>query len=176
MIGSAKFSPCGRYRYRLARRWGAPPPLGFVMLNPSTADADVLDPTVRRCVGFAKREGAGGLLVCNASPFRGTNPRDLLGEELRVTHQDQVEALIALFRACPTVVVAWGAGLDTYFGERDRLSVPLIVNASLRRSGADSRVMRLGPTTSSGQPRHPLYLRADTPLVPHDLDRVPAAA
>ena len=56
---AANISPCGRYRYTLSRTWGDARPLAFVMLNPSTADANVDDPTIRRCIGFAEREKAG---------------------------------------------------------------------------------------------------------------------
>lgn len=56
----AKISDCGKYRYSLSRRWGeiraGRPPIVFVMLNPSTADHTVDDPTIRRCIAFAKRE------------------------------------------------------------------------------------------------------------------------
>ncbi len=64
----AEISPCGRYRYRLGRAWGpAPRTMMFVMLNPSTADAYEDDPTIRRCVSFAKREGCTGIDVVNLS-------------------------------------------------------------------------------------------------------------
>jgi hypothetical protein len=57
---NATISPCGKYRYWLERKWGPGTPQVFVMLNPSTADASEDDPTIRRCMGFARREGAGG--------------------------------------------------------------------------------------------------------------------
>lgn len=176
MKGSALFSPCKRYRYRLSRTWGDMPPLGFVMLNPSTADADVLDPTVRRCVGFAKRQNAGGVMVCNLSPYRATNPRDLLGVDLGVSHDEQAAALVDLFSRCLLVVVAWGAGVDTYFSEDDRLAAPLLVAAAHKAAGGGFPIARLGPPTAAGHPRHPLYLRSDTPLVTHEIGGLRLAA
>ena len=57
-VKDATFSPCERYRYTLRRQWDASKPyVLFVMLNPSTADATQNDPTIRRCIGFAKSVG-----------------------------------------------------------------------------------------------------------------------
>ena len=77
MIRTALFSPCGRFRYRLGRRWGASPTVAFVLLNPSTADDERDDPTVRRCVDFARRLGFGGLEVVNLYAYVATDPDDL---------------------------------------------------------------------------------------------------
>lgn len=77
----ADISACGRYRWLLGRQWSADetlPWMHFVMLNPSTADAELDDPTITRCVGFAQREGCGGLLVTNLSSYRATKPQELL--------------------------------------------------------------------------------------------------
>jgi hypothetical protein len=61
MLRTALFSPCGTFRFRLGRRWSDGPSLAFVLLNPSTADETADDQTVRRCMGFAQREGDGAL-------------------------------------------------------------------------------------------------------------------
>ena len=71
---SAIISPCGRYRYRLDRRWGDGRTMGFIMLNPSTADAENDDPTIRRCIGFAKREGCDAIAVVNLYALREGRP------------------------------------------------------------------------------------------------------
>lgn len=72
---SATISECGRYRYRLTRRFADGPCATFVMLNPSTADETIDDPTIRRCRNFAIREGCGGLVVVNLFAYRATDPR-----------------------------------------------------------------------------------------------------
>lgn len=75
---TATFSPDRTYRYALTRRWRADLPVAaFLMLNPSTADAFVLDPTVRRCIGFARAWNTGGVLVLNLFGLRASNPSAL---------------------------------------------------------------------------------------------------
>src|ERR1051326_5628436 len=74
----ALFSPCGLFRYRLWRHWTpGMPPLVFVMLNPSTADAEKNDPTVERCERRAKAGGFGGGEVVNLFALRSTDPKAL---------------------------------------------------------------------------------------------------
>ena len=71
----ANFSRCRQFRYTLWRRWDKTlPPVMMIGLNPSTADAHRNDPTIRRCIGFAKRWGHGGLVMTNLFAFRATYP------------------------------------------------------------------------------------------------------
>ena len=63
MRSDALLSPCGCYRYALWRRWEPGPQVLFIMLNPSTADELTDDPTIRRCIGFARSWGFGSLAV-----------------------------------------------------------------------------------------------------------------
>jgi hypothetical protein len=66
------------HRYILHRSWiGTGGQVNFVMLNPSTADDLVDDPTIRKCVGFAKRWGYSRMVVTNLFAYRATEPRDL---------------------------------------------------------------------------------------------------
>src|SRR3954468_18218250 len=74
----AILSDDGLYRYRLWRIWDdLAPVMVWVMLNPSTADADVDDPTIRKCIGFAKRHRHGGIILANLFAWRTTDPREL---------------------------------------------------------------------------------------------------
>jgi hypothetical protein len=147
--GGATFSRDRRYRYRLWRRWDdTRPVVAFVMLNPSTADARREDPTIRRCIGFARAWGFGGVEVVNLFAFRATDPRSLR----RV--RDPVGPLNARYvraatRRSALVVAAWGA-----HGVPDRAGMP-----RLPRGG------RCLGFTRGGQPRHPLYVRRDARLV-----------
>lgn len=156
MIRDAWLSDCGTYRWTLERSWGEGPAAWWVMLNPSTADALVDDPTIRRCVGFSQREGCGGLTVVNLFGLRTTRPVHL-GE-----HADPIgpETPRLLRRAAAhaagggLTVVAWGAHQITRW-----LSVHTLAQFS------DGSAFCLGKT-KDGHPRHPLYVKADQPLVP----------
>jgi len=75
--GTAALSACGRYRYELTRQWGDDGVRGrvcWIMLNPSTADAEVDDPTIRKCIGFSKRWGFERMVVVNLFAHRSSDP------------------------------------------------------------------------------------------------------
>lgn len=144
------FDARGRYRYRLWRRWRASGPVvAFVMLNPSTADAERDDPTIRRCTGFARAWGFAAMTVVNLFALRATDParlrraRDPVGP-------DNDRHIAAAAAGSDAVVLAWGN--HGALGGRDRAVLDLL---------AGSRPSCLG-VTGSGQPRHPLYLRRAT--------------
>ena len=155
MLTGARISPCGRYRYELTRTWGKGPVLSFVMLNPSTADASVDDATIRRCLAFAKRDGFDGLRVVNLFAFRATDP-SVMAQAVDPVGPENDAYLLDLFVADrPAVVAAWGVG-----GGLHRRDVAVRQLAGMM--GVD--LLCLG-TTQNGSPRHPLYVRADQPLV-----------
>mgnify|MGYP000880158315 CR=1 FL=1 len=74
---TAGFSPDREFRYTLTRRWDDRLLVNFLMLNPSTADENIEDPTIRRCMGFARDWGYGGLMVTNIFAYRSTDPKAL---------------------------------------------------------------------------------------------------
>jgi len=147
----AEFSPDRQYRYVLVRRWARDSMLACIGLNPSTADESVDDPTVRRWVGFARRQGFGGIVVGNLYGYRATDPRALWSVQDPVGPGNDA-ALRRIGAACRTVLVSWGAVPRC----RDRV---YDVMALLR----GRNVVSLG-RTKAGWPRHPLYCRADEPL------------
>lgn len=150
---AAIISPCGRYRYRLTRGKGRL--LAFVMLNPSTADADQDDPTIRRCMAFARREGYDGIDVANVYAWRTTNPRNLL--TTADPFGDNDNHLITLTLRHKVIVCAWGANaIKSHAAHAHRI-------LSGTRAGHTARLLCLG-TTKDGSPRHPLYVRGDAPL------------
>jgi hypothetical protein len=150
---SANFSECGRYRYLLTRGFGGESTCLFVMLNPSAADAEQDDPTIRRCISFARREGFGRLEVVNIYGFRSASPSVLFAAKDPIGEGDDAAITAALERT-DSVVVAWGNHAEQ---ERAAAVIELI-----KRSGKLARCFGL---TMQGQPKHPLYLHADTELV-----------
>ena len=105
----AGFSLCRTWRYKLWRRWSsAGPTVAFIGLNPSTADELNDDPTIRRCIGFARHWGFGGMYVLNVFAFRSTNPRALRGAADPVGPRNNA-ALLTTCRRCDMVVACWGA-------------------------------------------------------------------
>ncbi|MDP9281764.1 MAG: DUF1643 domain-containing protein [Chloroflexota bacterium] len=158
MIAGAIFSSDRRYRYRLWRRWDrSRPAIAFCMLNPSTADARRDDPTIRRCIGFARDWGYGGIEVVNIFALRATDPRELRSARDPVGPRN--DAFMLRAAAASAVVVAWGV----HGALRDRGS------EALRLFGPRSRLLALG-RTRSGAPRHPLHLPRDadaTEYAPH---------
>lgn len=164
--GGAIVSACGRYRYELIRRWDdAGPVLEWIMLNPSAADDVADDPTVRRCVAFAKRWGYGAIVVRNLFALRATNPGALLaywvgtlGVDYRGGADDLGPAIgpenfayLAKGDADCTIV-AWGAHAATleWFAAGHRINRP--------------KLFCLG-TNAGGSPKHPLYVPSSrTPI------------
>lgn len=148
---SAEVSGDGVYRYELGRSWDeSKPSLEWIMLNPSTADADVDDPTIRRCIGFAKRDGFGSIIVHNLYALRATNPKTLLDCHIIEAFGDNERWLS---RQCADVTVAaWGANP----------AAEAWMKCVLWRGVFRSRplLLCLGQT-ASGAPRHPLYVKGD---------------
>lgn len=157
--GSAGISPCGRYRYTLHRLWGeiGSPRVNFVMLNPSIADASLDDPTIRKCIGFARRWGFGGLTVTNLFAWRSTDPRGIGADPSHVGPEND-----GFIRAAATfsdrVVFAWGAQPGI---ARRAAAVTAIV------SGLGVVPHRIGPPTKDGHPCHPLMLAYSRTLEIH---------
>lgn len=149
MIRTANFDPTRTYRYTLGRQWGIGGRAVFVMLNPSTADEHQEDPTIRRCIGYARDWGFGSLTILNIFALRSTDPRALL-TSLDPVGPGNDAAIVSLVRGSDMVVAAWGAhGRLKNRGEcvRDMLS----------REGFALHYLKL---TNDGQPGHPLYLKS----------------
>jgi hypothetical protein len=150
-LNVCSFSPCLRYRYSLTHGWD-PTRTGcaFICLNPSTASEVQHDPTVRRCIGYSKRWGYGSFTMLNLFGYRCTDPFDMKLVNDPVGPGND-EAIVRLARSAAIVVAGWGTH-GTYLGRSDA------VRALLRRSGVQLHALAL---TKGGEPRHPLYLRAD---------------
>lgn len=145
----------GRHRLVLGRLWDRS--LGrvlFCMLNPSTADADVDDPTIRRCIGFARTWGYGSLIVVNLFSLRATDPRELK----KVTLYDAIGPDNAM-------------GIHEELGVVDLAIAAWGVHGTLGMQNREVRDLghwhHLG-LTKDGHPRHLLYLRSTVTPEPWD--------
>lgn len=162
MRGWATFDPTERYRLTLHRRWATHRTRArrvcFCLLNPSTADAKVLDPTLTRCLGFAQRWGFTAMEVVNIFALRSTDPAGLRTVDDPVGDGNDA----AIVRACnrsELVVVGWG----NHGGLLDRSAAV----RSLLRARTNTPI-RCWARTKAGEPKHPLYLRADAALIDFD--------
>lgn len=152
MRRGATFDSTGSYRYTLWRSWnGRARKVAFVMLNPSTADHRADDPTIRRCIGFARTWGYGSLLVVNLFAYRTPSP-DALKRAADPIGPRNDHYLRYAQRRADDVVIAWGA----HGGWLDRHRRALALLGGPRRRA----LLCLG-ATKGGYPRHPLYLRGD---------------
>ncbi|HEM3181939.1 TPA: DUF1643 domain-containing protein [Streptococcus suis] len=140
-----------KYRYVLTREWDENlPKVMFVGLNPSTADEIKDDPTIRRCISFAKEWGYGGFYMVNLFAFRSKNPSDLWREEnpIGIENDDYIKQYVKL---SDKVVACWGE-MGSYLNRSKKVLellddvYCLIIN-------------------KSGEPKHPLYIKAGTPLI-----------
>ncbi len=158
---SANISRDGLYRYELTRRWGEQEDdlLPFVMLNPSDADAEKDDPTIRRCMAFARREGAGGIIVANLFAWRTPHSDELrqAGDPFGKDNRKAIEAIAArsIENGIP-IVCAWGCRGALHAADETAIDI-------MRGVGPGATMKCLGKT-KAGHPRHPLYLRRDQPL------------
>jgi hypothetical protein len=160
-VATATLSANEYYRYDLTRVWDLDRPWAlWIMLNPSTADATADDPTIRRCRSFAQRWGRGGIVVVNLFAYRATDPADL-PSVWQVACGPENQPTIRRWLNDPRInlaVAAWGNNWQNG-GVRPRLNVERIA------ADAGHPLMCLG-RTKAGQPRHPLYVKGDTPLEP----------
>lgn len=154
----AYFSPCRTWRYSLVRSWSAPGAkiLVVVGLNPSTADETENDPTVRRCLGYAKAWGYSTLRMLNLFAFRSTDPKGLRATADPVG-PDTDRVLVDLC-AGQDVLAAWG-------GHGRLLDRDVAVLRLLEKAGA--RVSCLAEN-QDGTPVHPLYQKKDAVRAPYD--------
>lgn len=156
-ISGAVFSADEVYRYELWRRWAAGPELGFGMLNPSTAGAFENDPTIRKCIGFAKRLGFGGLRVANMFGARATDPKALRTFTDPVGPENDA-AIVRVFQGAQTCIVAWGA--SDVGGGLIAARIHTVLDLLARHEIQPHCLGR----SKDGHPRHPLMLAYSTPL------------
>ena len=153
----AVLSECEKYRYSLWRQWSklsdsSAKLVAFVGLNPSTADADTDDATIRRCVGFAKLWGYDGLVMLNCYAWRATDPKELkCNDDVVGPLNDHMLYYWAADERVKEIIACWGNHCD----DTRALEVCCMINRPLSCLGQ----------TKSGKPKHPVRLAKDTPRV-----------
>lgn len=181
MTKSAVFSPCRTYRYQLWRIWddklycpeckqewdldvcarceGSPtkkPYCVFICLNPSTADEVEDDPTIRRCINFAKSWGYGGLCMLNVFAYRATLPEVMKAQGEKAVGPDNKDHILSVAKDAGIVIAGWGThGRFLCRGS--------IVRVWLKAQGVKLHYLKL---TSDGSPNQPLYLKSDLQPIP----------
>lgn len=158
----AVISDCGTYRYRLDRHVGAGDlVVAYFGINPSTADASIDDATVRKWRGFSQRHGAGRFIVGNVFAYRATDVRELR-DAVDPVGPDWRQHIEAIVKEADVLVPCWGSSKKVPADLQARL--PWVLGALLH-AGKPVKCFGL---TKDGDPKHPLMLGYDTPLVDYD--------
>jgi hypothetical protein len=166
-MAGATLSECQRYRYLLWRRWDTRGDVLWIMLNPSTADASIDDPTIRRCADFAQRWGHGGIEVVNLWALRASSPLELRQPSpnwddnrrlYEIPDQRNDEVIAERAAQARLIVAAWGAP--------EAIPGKVLRSRELEVRHLVGRTLYCLEATMAGRPRHPLYVRKTaTPVV-----------
>lgn len=183
VANGARISSCGKYRYKLWREWrgthdpkhwcwfgvkdgcgdeiGEPLSVLFVMLNPSTADGETDDATIRKCVGFAKLWNYERMEVVNLFAYRTTSPRDLFAAKadgVDIIGRENQECVQEMVADAGMIVCAWGGN-----GEGHEYHINEVLGWLEYYQNQPQFCLGL---TQEGFPRHPLYVPYTTKLQP----------
>ena len=153
MEKGAEISECSKYRYSLWRIWDKDKPIfTFIGLNPSTADHVQDDPTITRCINFAKSWGGGGIYMANLFAYRATKPQEMMAQEDPIGTQND-EYLHRLASQSKHIIACWGN--DGAFKERSAFVKQLLKDK-----------LYYLELNKSGEPKHPLYIHSSTQIKP----------
>ena len=156
---SAIISQCGKYRYRLEREGPGVGSTAIIMVNPSTADAEQDDATIRRLRGFGARHGWGKLIVGNLFAWRATDVRDL-GKVADPVGPDNARHIAAMLCEADRVIFAWGP-----LAKQPRYHRHIWRAVSLAAGLALKQPHSIGVPAKDGHPRHPLMLAYAEPII-----------
>ncbi len=153
----ADFSDDGLYRFTLLRQWNPElPSIAFLCLNPSTATAEIPDPTVTRCVQFSKDWCFGRFWMLNLFAWRSTDPKGLLTTDDPIGSRND-QAIAETIAAVDVVCCAWG----THSGKVRPLIAARVPQVLAMIPEAKRFCLKLN---GDGQPGHPLFLKGDLTL------------
>jgi hypothetical protein len=147
----AVISDCGKYRYQLWRVWAfGKPKVLWIMHNPSTADADFDDATIRKIIKFSKSWGYGGLYVGNLFPYRSTDPKNLLNKPIEeIAPFENFKHIKQMVEKCDLHILAHGN--------------PIVKDVTPDLFDKRWHYLKL---TNSNNPYHPLYLKETLKPIP----------
>lgn len=153
----AVFSKCGKYRYCLWRKWDSSKPLVMLIgLNPSTANKDKDDPTIRRVIDLTKSLGYGGFYMMNLFAYITPYPKEL--KKVKDLQGDNNKWLTEIAAKCKDVIFCWGAfnivSMYDKHNERSEFMEEMFPEAFC-----------FGMTSAGHEPRHPLMLKKNTPII-----------
>ncbi|RMA66554.1 DUF1643 domain-containing protein [Ulvibacter antarcticus] len=149
---SATFSDDRVYRYALWRIWDSNLPIvNIIGLNPSTANENINDPTMRRCISFSKSWGYGGFYMTNLFAFRTPYPKELLKVDEPIGKKNDFW-IMEIANKADKVVLAWGVNGD--FHMRNERVIKML-----------NRKVYCIDKTKYGHPKHPLYLKSNLELI-----------
>jgi len=151
MKKGAILSESRQYRYQLWRIWDdEKPKVLFIMHNPSKADEDENDPTITRCINFAKSWGYGGIYVGNISPYIATKPAELNNvSEPDLFPRSNILNILWMAEKCQLHVLAYGVPHKK------------LKNWPVHTYDLNHVKFHAIHKTKNGYPGHPLYLKAD---------------
>ena len=158
VVGTALFSPCRKHRLVLTRDWGEGPSVLWIGANPSTAEADVDDPTIRREVNFTRGWGFCRYIKMNVLSYRATYPKDLLADGVEVTCPENLPTIVTMAATAKLIVVCHGVLHPTL-----QHHAGVIVMALCSKGHGLHCLGR----NADGSPKHPLYLPKTAALEPY---------
>lgn len=155
MIRDALISDCGKYRYSLYRFWdNTKKACMFIMLNPSTADDKEDDPTIQKCIRFAKSLGYGSLYVTNLFAYRATD-KSVIKKVTNPIGIDNDKYILELAKKADKIIGAWGNS-GKYLNRSNH------VKKLLKDNSFKLFCLHI---TKKGEPSHPLYLKNNLKLI-----------
>jgi hypothetical protein len=160
-MGSAIISDCGRYRYRLERDGPGDGSTLVIMVNPSTADAEQDDATIRKLKGFGRHNGWGRIIVGNLFAYRATDVRELRTIDLHESYLTNLQHLTAMMGEANRIVVAWGPITKVPRHLRE-----VWKDIPHRASQWGKGLLSIGEPAKCGHPKHPLMLSYSLPIIP----------
>jgi hypothetical protein len=160
-LKSAVISPCGKYRYRLERQCEGEGATAIIMVNPSTADAETDDATIRKLIGFGNRHKWGRIIVGNLFAYRATDVRELGRVDDPVGRPENWQHVTAMMGEADRIIAAWGP-----VSKQPRHLRETWRDVPHRARQWGKGLFSIGAPAKCGHPRHPLMLAYAEPILP----------